>query len=104
MSLQSIWDLCTGSTVGTGGDLAVKTLRFLLEQHFLHSAVASPVVHHGQAPSRAARIVHHMFCQGHSWQDMVVRETPIPPPPIELISYCHSVTLPLEKWYQSVSF
>lgn len=45
MSLQSIWDLCTGSTVGTGGDLAVKTLRFLLAQHFLHSAVASPVVH-----------------------------------------------------------
>lgn len=60
------------------------------------SQPCGPCGHHGQAPSRAARIAHHIFCQGHSWQGMVVRETPIPPP-IELISYCHSVTLPLEK-------
>lgn len=68
------------------GDLAVKTLRFLLAQHFFFSPCCTqPCGHH--APSRATSIAHHRFCRGYGWQGMMVREIHSPPPPTELISY-----------------
>lgn len=59
---------------------------------FSSPCCSQPCAHHGHASRRASRIAHHIFCQGHGWQGMVGRETPCPPPPIELISYmslCH---------------
>lgn len=60
---------------------------------FSSPCCSQPCGYHGHAPSRAARIAHHIFCLGHGWQGRVVRETHSPPPPppelISCVSLCH---------------